>query len=314
MQKKLIALAIAGLASSAAFAQSNVTIYGIVDAFYANASGEDATGADTKFGGIQAGGLAGSRLGFKGEEALGGGLKAVYTLEYSINNDIDAGVGAGGALAGRQQFVGLANDRWGSLTLGRQYAPGYFSSARNDAAMGTLFSPQAILATYAASTFQPGSNARISNSVAYNSPTWSGFKFSAIYGFGENVSSTTDRGDDGFLGLGLNYANGPLNLDLAYQSRQERTQTAPLAGRDDADEWFVGGTYDFKVAKLYASYQAMEDDRVANGTSDFDIWNLGVSMPISTNGSAHISYGRFEWDQGNAESDSWNIEIGRAHV
>ena len=77
MQKKLIALAIAGLASSAAFAQTNVTVYGLVDMGVINVK------ADGRSSGwkIDNGLSAGSRLGFKGEEALGNGLKAVFTLE-----------------------------------------------------------------------------------------------------------------------------------------------------------------------------------------------------------------------------------------
>ena len=82
MQKKLIALAVAGLASTAAFAQSNVTIYGIVDAGYVNSSVDRAAGGNGNFSGIQSGVWAGSRLGFRGEEGLGNGLKAVFTLEY----------------------------------------------------------------------------------------------------------------------------------------------------------------------------------------------------------------------------------------
>jgi hypothetical protein len=92
MQKKIIALAVAGLASGAALAQTNVTIYGIADAAYVYSSGDPGNtrgvagspgvginGTNT-FSGIQSGMLSGSRLGFKGEEALGNGLKAVSRL------------------------------------------------------------------------------------------------------------------------------------------------------------------------------------------------------------------------------------------
>ena len=67
MQKKIIALAVAGLVSGAAFAQSNVTIYGVVDAGYVNSSGDKANGKTANFGGIQSGNFSGSRIGFKGE-------------------------------------------------------------------------------------------------------------------------------------------------------------------------------------------------------------------------------------------------------
>jgi predicted porin len=129
MQKKLIALAVASLASGAAFAQTNVTMYGIADAGYVYSTGDGRRGSgnDNDFSGIQSGLLSGSRLGFRGEEALGNGLKAVFTLEYSLNIDNNSGVGntTDGGLNARQQFVGLAGGFWGTVALGRQYSPGY---------------------------------------------------------------------------------------------------------------------------------------------------------------------------------------------
>ena len=108
MQKKIIALAVAGLASTAAFAQTNVQIYGVADAavVYTNTNGGPTTNAAgvtsangngrDKFA-IDSGGLAGSRLGFKGTEDLGNGLKAIFTLEYALSIDQNTGIGAGAA-------------------------------------------------------------------------------------------------------------------------------------------------------------------------------------------------------------------------
>jgi hypothetical protein len=91
-----------------------------------------------KFSGIQSGLLSGSRLGFKGEEALGNGLKAIFTLEYSLNIDNNSGIGSTGGLNARQQFVGLAGG-FGTVALGRQYSPGYQATANNDPAGGAAF-------------------------------------------------------------------------------------------------------------------------------------------------------------------------------
>ena len=77
MQKKIIALAVAGLVSGAAFAQTNVTVYGIMDMSYTYSKIGDA-----KFSGMEAGGWSGPRIGFKGEEALGNGLKTIFTMEF----------------------------------------------------------------------------------------------------------------------------------------------------------------------------------------------------------------------------------------
>jgi len=159
MQKKLIALAVASLASGAAFAQTNVTMYGIADAGYVYSSGDpgrlvpqlpvSATNPNipvtNSFSGVVSGLLSGSRLGFRGEEALGNGLKAIFTLEYSLNIDDNSGVGnTTSGLQARQQFVGLSGG-FGAITLGRQYAPGYQATANNDPAAGAVFEPQSYL-------------------------------------------------------------------------------------------------------------------------------------------------------------------------
>ena len=95
MQKKIIALAVAGLVSGVAFAQSNVTIYGVADANYYYASGDNLSRT-----GVDSGGLNGSRIGFKGEEALGNGLKAIFTMEYGTTIDGEKSDGAlGGAFS-----------------------------------------------------------------------------------------------------------------------------------------------------------------------------------------------------------------------
>ncbi|MDR0441189.1 MAG: porin, partial [Candidatus Accumulibacter sp.] len=107
----------AGLVSGAAYAQTNVTLYGVADIGYNYAKSDD-----NKFSGIQDGGnvgLQGSRIGFRGEEALGNGLKAVFTVEFGLN--LDNGAGAG-FRNNRQSFVGLSGG-FGTVTAGRQYAP-----------------------------------------------------------------------------------------------------------------------------------------------------------------------------------------------
>ncbi|TXH27764.1 MAG: porin [Elusimicrobia bacterium] len=336
MQKKLIAAAIAGLASGVTLAQTNVTVYGIADVGYVYSSGnagrDPFTGVKIpgkgKFSGLSGGGVtAGNRLGFKGEEALGNGLKAVFTLEYGLNLDDNSGLGNTGGLNARQQFVGLAS-KFGTLSLGRQYAPGFNATANNDALEATDMAIQSNLSVYAGNSITPNSPARYNNSIAYTSNTMAGFTVSAIYGFGEatNTFTNTPVGtynskfvsttDSGKIGLGVNYANGPINLDAVYQSRQNVTVAAvnPPGLRKDINEWYVGGSWDFKVVKAYASYQALDN----NNTSPLalpvgcclaksnDIWTVGLSAPVMSNGLVGLSYGRLSVDNRNApDGDSW---------
>ncbi len=314
MNKKIIALAVASLASGVAVAQTNVTMYGVVDNMYVWSKGNAGIGGGTnKFSGLNGGGgTAGNRLGFKGEEALGNGLKAVFTLEYGLNLDNNEGIGTSG-LNARQQFVGLSSN-WGTVALGRQYAPGFNATANNDALEATDMSVQSSLSVYAGNSITPNSPARYNNAITYTSNSMAGFTASAIYGFGEtrdqfgtfnsNFVSTTDNGK---IGLGLNYANGPINLDAVYQSRQNVKLTLPavVGEGDDINEWYVGGSFDFKVVKAYASYQTLNNQNRSLLVSDNNIWTVGLSAPLG-NGVFGISYGKLSVENRNMpDGDSW---------
>ncbi len=336
MQKKLIALAVASLASGAAFAQTNVTMYGIADAGYVYSSG-----SNNDFSGMVSGLLSGSRLGFRGEEALGNGLKAVFTLEYSLDITNNSGVGYadGGTLNSRQQFVGLAGN-WGTVALGRQYAPGYQATTNNDPFAGAAFSPASYLTRDAKNSITPNSAARWNNAATFTSANYGGFSFKGIYAFGEYSENTgaklgeaegltaaaaNDRRDniwdDGAYGLGANYANGPLNLDAVWQSRQYRRTTWTGSAKDgdfsssvngkDTNEWYVGGSFDLKVVKLMASYQDQDDKNTPN--LDSDTWQVGATMPIGAVTIA-ASYAQTSFDSGGTKSgydgDSQAFAIG----
>ncbi|WP_300322085.1 porin, partial [Accumulibacter sp.] len=268
------------------------------------------------FSGIASGIAAGNRLGFRGEEALGNGLKAVFTLEYGLDIDTNQGIGTGG-LNARQQFVGLASDKLGTVALGRQYSPGFNASARNDALDATDMAIQSSLSALSGMTITPNSPARFDNAVTYTSNNYSGFTFSAIYGFGEsNLGgyNNTSVYDNGKAGVGLNYANGPVNVDVVYQSRTNVVLPNPTPppfkapGSDKSiNEWYVGGSWDFKVVKAFASYQAMDnntDFRVAP-VDDAKLWTLGVNAPVGP-GTLAFSYGKLTLDRNSApDGDSW---------
>ena len=335
MQMKLIALAVASLASGAALAQTNVTLYGVVDAGYLYSSGNSPTGNDRTFSGISSGISAGNRIGFKGSEALGNGLKAVFTLEYGLDIDTNQGIGTGG-LNARQQFVGLASDKLGTVALGRQYAPGFMASARNSALDATDLAIQSNLSVLSGMSITPNSPARYNNSITYTSNNYSGLTVSAIYGFGEDdVSKSADNG--GKVGIGANYANGPINVDLLYQGRQNvvipaitggfsvaevRPATDPktyvvtgtgatmptdYTGKD-INEWYIGGSYDFKVVKVFASYQELytQTTKAVPGTfKDSNLWTLGVNAPVGP-GTLAFSYGMLSLNNTTMkDGESW---------
>lgn len=290
MQKKLIALAVAGLvAAPAAMAQSNVTIYGVVDAYF----GYSKTGSAKKTV-VNGGGLSGSRIGFRGTEDLGNGLKAVFTLEYALANDVNEGIGTGG-LRARQQFVGLQGG-FGTVSLGRQYAPG-FGVFKFDAAMGASpFSPQSILSVQNGMTITPNSPARWNNSINWKSANMSGFTAQVIYGLGETNELTDRRTGDKF-GLNLDYTNGPLAVGVIYH-HGEKTVLG-----EDQKEWLLGATYDFGAAKVYASYQQDKIDSYKG-----KLWNIGVSAPVGGAGSVFLAYADYNNNvDSDTEATSWAL-------
>lgn len=207
MKKSLLALAVLGAFAGAAHAQSSsITIYGAIDASltYTNKIATDGknTGSLTA---VESGLVKGSRLGIKGSEDLGGGLKAVFTLENGFN--VDTGeAGQGKLMWGRQTTVGLSGN-FGTVLVGRQNDPlndiGGIASAGGFGVPGTVHSKG----------LDRTDGQRLNNSIRYNSPNFNGLSFSGIYGFGEQVGRAVGGRS---IGLGSQYVNGPLSLGLGY--------------------------------------------------------------------------------------------------
>jgi len=207
MKLKQIAVALLamGAVTGSAYAQSSVTLYGIVDAgllYNNNVKGSD------EFAISQA---TSSRWGLKGVEDLGGGLQTIFDLE----NGFTTGTGAlaqGGLEFGRKAFVGLNSSTYGTVTVGRQYsvsndftAP--FASGANWAASGLGYG------THAADVDNVDTTNRIQNSIKYESIVYGGLQFGALYSFGGQAGSVTKNE---VIDAGVAYTNGPIKLGAAY--------------------------------------------------------------------------------------------------
>jgi predicted porin len=294
MQKKIIALAVAGLVSGAAFAQSNVTIYGIADASYIYSKSDD-----NKFSGIDSGGWSGGRIGFRGEEALGNGLKAIFTYEFGTNIDENVALNQT-----RQAFVGFSGN-FGSVTLGRQYAPSFMYLGATTANDITGVNPVNLSLGNYFVTMQTGGGSRWNNSIAYHSPNWSGLDFRAIYGFGEQVGPNNDTSDLGRFGLGVRYANGPLYLTAIYQQSEESVNDA-----DDGEKaWAIGGNYDFKVVKVFANYLQQKLD----GGDKQTLFSVGLGVPVSKAGTVHFEYMQFKDKSFDDDNKAKGFGVGYYH-
>lgn len=289
------AVVLASLASAPVLAQSTTTLYGVVDTYFSYGKM-----GDNKKTGIDSGGLTGSRIGFRGTEELGNGVSAVFALEYGLLNDANEGIGTVG-LRARQQFVGLKG-RFGFAGLGRQYAPGYYVF-KYDGAIGTPWGPQAMLGIKAGATIVPASPARANNALNYISPNMRGLTVNTMYAFGEENQATNRRQGDRFS-IGAEYANGPVGANVIYHLSRDMPAAV---GVDDKEEWYAGGSYNFGVVTLLASYQQVEQDSDTN-----KVYQVGAIAPVSSAGKLHFAIGRL--DHENSDLDATNLTVGYGHA
>ena len=294
MQKKMIVLAVSALVSGAAFAQTNVTVYGVVDVGYGYSKA-----GDLKFSGLVSGQLNGSRVGFRGKEDLGNGLSAVFQAEFGFKADqFDSkGTSAGAGVFNnvRNSWVGLQHANYGTLTLGRH------NSVANDWTPKGFASDVSVY--YPSNTIQESfltmySSDRVNNTIKYQSPNLNGFEARAFYGFGEVVGTTAkpgDTSDAARYGIGGAYKNGPIDLALIYQG-VAKDDTKPVDGSVNA--WFLGGSYDFNVVKVFAAYQ-IESNKQLGANSDKDLWTLGARVPVGKAGTVVFEYVDYKDDTNN---------------
>ena len=293
MKKSLIALAVLA-ASGAAMAQSSVTLYGVVDTGVSYFKGDDSV-----YGLTKTGGNVNSRLGFRGVEDLGNGLKATFSLEGGFNVDDGTGyLGAGGAEDTGFQFrrtstVGLAGN-FGEVRFGRMLTSSYLAVSRYDA-----FGDTGAGGSLAWNSGQTGYAPRAENAISYTSPSFNGFKFGGEYGFGEKQKAREGR----YLGLGVTYDNGPLSLGLGFDRLNNVGYVAadpagvPPVLEDKGDDlttWQLGGAYNFGVAKLMAFYKQTKAKEIVTGESDkFKTFGLGATAPVGAAGEVKVAYNHY---------------------
>lgn len=261
--KKIIALAAAIAACGAAQAQTNVTLYGLLDAAVDYNTNVDTAGHSRTWMPSLGGGMFPSRLGFRGSEDLGNGLKAIFTLETGIYTDTGA-TGQGNRLFGRQAWVGLAG-RWGQLTLGRNYNMLYNSMPEVE-----IIGP----AQYGLGSLDAGiPNGRSDNSIAYKG-TFGAMTAGATYSVGRDTSNAGGPG-------GTNCAG-----ENAADAQACREWSAML--RYDTPAWGITSAYDRKnggtgaAAGLTAS--TLTDSRIhLAGYTKFDGWRLAAGAVVRNN-------------------------------
>jgi predicted porin len=286
MQKKIIALAVAAAFSAPAFADS--TVYGIVDAAVAAVSGAGQKGDLIAV----SGGASTSRLGVKGAEDVAGGLKVVYALEYKLDTQTIASIGAA-----RQQLLGVAGD-FGTVATGYLQTTGYDFGVKFDPIAGSSVS--SIQSVTSGGGFYIGAVAgasRAQRALAYISPNINGLTFAVNYstalaGLGNLTVDSSCKGDaavaattttaactvGGLKSTALlasgSYSAGPLNAGLVYfKSGNDNSGAATVS------EYALGGSYDLSVVKVFGTYQ---NSKASTATKANTAVSLAAILPVST--------------------------------
>ena len=309
MKKSLIAIA-ALAAAGAAAAQSSVTMYGQVNTGYEYSKTDttiDGKKTTTKTTGFQNDRVNSSRLGFKGEEALGNGLSATFALEMGF--DSADGEFADSAF-NRKATVGLKG-AFGEVRIGKDSTPmnefdGSFKAIDRTDSLAKIdpdgSGPKVDLD--AAFTARP-------TGLFYNG-TFSGVNVSAAIGNNSERTKiegvTTKKDDSAVYGLGLGYNGGAWAVGAAFQHETKKgfDNAATTTTDGKVTSYGVGASYDFTVAKVYGQYKGGQYKNEASTVADkysYDQFAVGVSAPFgATTLSAEYAYNKAKDTRGDVST------------
>jgi len=292
MKKSLIAVAVLGAIAGAAQAQSAVTIYGILDTgiTYANKVPTPGNSSNDKKFSVDSGVIQGSRLGFKGVEDLGGGLKALFQLEAGFHNDTGALKKNTGStnLFPSKSVVGLSGN-FGSILLGRQ------TDVLNDLTGAVDHNMDRLEGIRTNNSIRYTST---KNSIRYNTPNVAGFTGSLIYGFGEAAGQTSNGQS---FSLGGQYANGPLGLRAAYYESKKGTTSSDTSNSNSKEFkvgnpgdtalriFSLGSSYQAGLARLYGNWSLVKQPLASAWDGKTALWNNSGTPSYYSSGSINNS-------------------------
>lgn len=339
MKKTLAAVAVLGAFAGSALA-ADVQLYGIVDTGLQYVHGDtDYTSANSDFDSfsMESGMASGSRWGIKGTEDLGNGLTVGFILENGIKSD----TGVDDDVMFNRESSLFVQGGFGKVAFGRI---GSFNGG------GSSWAKYGVMSVFGTSwgdySAQAGTWAMgagmWNNMIAYETPSFAGFKVFAQYGMGNQVSDTwtstngvdveetwgeeNESSSDRYYAIGASYDNGPLSLYFAVDSINYSSEFLNSTGdnyfgdQDDSLTVTFGGNYDFEVVKLYAGAQYFDEIKtskmkgVIQDVGDFNSskqgfadrmkgWSLGVSAGIPAAGGT-IMVGAAYLDAEAADSES----------
>ena len=281
----LIALAATAL-SGTAFAQSSVTLFGLLDtgvSHYSVSGGQSKTVLSNHGNQL-------SRLGIRGTEDLGNGLRASFWLEAPLT--VDDGTAAGLNFS-RRSTISLSG-AWGELRAGRDFTPTYLNDGGFDPFNATGVGTQVIVQARASNS-APGRAAlisgqglnnalylRSSNNITYHLPDLGGIYGQAQYAFHEQANGGSKQGQ--YLGMRLGYKSQQLNVAV---SAGKAYGTSSVAA-PDISTYSLGASYNFKLATVMAHFG---HDSIDSGAASHRLngFMLGTSVPVGK-GQLKLAY------------------------
>ncbi len=298
MKKSLIALAALSAFATAAQAQSSVTVYGIIDAGYGTidfTNNNHASGSNGTTSEVRQGALSSQRLGFRGTEDLGGGLKANFTLESGIASNTAL------TFAGREYKLGLSSTSWGSADLGYGKTVSQLMMERYTAGGANNWIGEAF--NYADSTvdFAGGApdvemlpvknfTADRATGIHYNSPVINGLQFSAT------VANAAQNDKDGTVSANTKSTlqdfalvyTGIKNLSLGISQGTEKNRAAAATAETEDKVFQYGASYTFGPATVYGQYVDSKSESTAGAqTKKLEGTQIGVKYAVNANVTVH---------------------------
>lgn len=294
MKRFLMGSALVLAGSGAAQAQSSVTLFGVMDLGIQSTHGAGAGSLKA----LSNGGLSTSRLGFRGTEDLGGGLRAGFWLEGSLNpdtgtgrasntNNQTSGAGTAGPLTfDRMSFVSLSHATLGEVRLGRDFIPTHYNSIYFDPFNANGVARAGNLTFAGAGTGPLPTAITGSNTVSYWLPAKLGGLYGmAMIGTGENLSTAANRDDGNFAGARVGFASGAFDVAAAY-TRTHYDTTGTIGNYAHAN---IGASWDAGFARFFALYNRV-NVRLAAGTVRKNTAEIGAHIPAFEVGRIRVSY------------------------
>ena len=273
MKKSIVALAVLGAFAGAASAQSSVTIYGLLDMSVAKSNGGTSPNAGAPAGKawtVQQ--SAGSRLGFRGNEDLGGGLSAQFQIEHRFNPDTGAQSNAAAFWQGRS-YVQLTSAGTGSVYLGRDYSPAFWPAVKSDP-FGWDGVGQ-VGANAWAGYLNADGGVRPQNTVGVKSANFGGLTVQGAVGLSESTGNGRNNG------FNVEYSGGPLYAALGY----EKISKGFFDGRGVTN---VALHYDLGVAKILGYYASAKIG--AGGNTSSKMFSIGALAPVGPGNVKAVYY------------------------